>query len=103
MLPGRKSAVRAGFWPDCYRERTEISPPAGSSPAQIRPGSPISGPEAVLRNIEYKVASHFAWHFWLEPVTLDAVMGHFALTGFYYGRLVGVGGGLVVQFRIINT
>jgi hypothetical protein len=66
MLPGRKSAFRAGFQPDCYRENTEIGPPAGrrpaqgrfrcfpgSSPAQIRPGRPISGPEALLRNIEY--------------------------------------------------
>ena len=23
LLAGRKSAFRAGFWPDCYRERTE--------------------------------------------------------------------------------
>ena len=23
MLPGRKSAFLAGFWPDCYRESTE--------------------------------------------------------------------------------
>ncbi len=65
MLPARKSAFRAGFWPDCYRERTEIGPPAGrrpaegrpgcfpgSSPAKFRPGRPISGSEAVLRNIE---------------------------------------------------
>jgi hypothetical protein len=29
VLPGRKSAFRAGFWPDCYRENTEIGPPAG--------------------------------------------------------------------------
>ncbi len=29
MLPGCKSAFRAGFWPDCYRENTEIGPPAG--------------------------------------------------------------------------
>ncbi len=33
VLPGRKSAFRAGFWPDCYRERTEIGPPAGGRPA----------------------------------------------------------------------
>ncbi len=46
VLPGRKSAVRAGFWPDCYREST------GSSPVKIRPGRPISCPEALLRNIE---------------------------------------------------
>ena len=23
VLPGRKSAFRAGFWPDCYQENTE--------------------------------------------------------------------------------
>ena len=68
MLPARKSAFRAGFWPDCYRERTQIGLPAGlrpagglisvlsfpgSSPAKIRPGRPIYGPEALLHNIEY--------------------------------------------------
>ena len=24
--PGRKSAFQAGFWPDCYRESTDIGP-----------------------------------------------------------------------------
>ncbi len=38
VLPGRKSAFRAGFWPDCSRESTEIGPPAGRRPA----GGPIS-------------------------------------------------------------
>ncbi len=38
VLPGRKSAFRAGFWPDCYREKTEIGPPAGLRPA----GGPMS-------------------------------------------------------------
>ncbi len=38
MLPGRKSAFRAGFWPSCYRESTAIGPPAGRRPA----GGPIS-------------------------------------------------------------
>ncbi len=28
MLPGWKSAFRAGFWLDCYRESTEIGSPA---------------------------------------------------------------------------
>ncbi len=64
VLPGRSSAFLAGFWPDCYRERTEIGPqPAegrpegrfrcfpGGSPAKIRPGRPISGPEALSCNI----------------------------------------------------
>ena len=45
MLPARKSAFRAGFWPDCDWESTEIGPPAGRR-AKIRPGRPISGPEA---------------------------------------------------------
>jgi hypothetical protein len=31
-------AFRAGFWPDCYRETTEIGPPSGRRPA----GGPIS-------------------------------------------------------------
>ncbi len=38
VLPGRKSAFRAGFLPDCYREATEIGPPAGRRPA----GGPMS-------------------------------------------------------------
>ena len=38
VLPGRMSAFRAGFWPDCYRESTEIGPSAGRRPA----GGPIS-------------------------------------------------------------
>ncbi len=33
VLPGRESAFRAGFWPDCYRESTDIGPPAGRRPA----------------------------------------------------------------------
>ncbi len=52
-LPGR-------LWPDCYKESTEISPPAGgpifgfpeSNPAKFQLGRPIYGPEAPLRNIE---------------------------------------------------
>ncbi len=31
--PVRKSAFRAGIWPDCYREGTESGPPAGRRPA----------------------------------------------------------------------
>ena len=65
VLPGRKSAFRAGFWPDCFRESTEIGPGRpkagrradfgafpGSRLAKIRPGRPIYSPEALLRNIE---------------------------------------------------
>ncbi len=67
MLSGRKSDFRTGSWPDCYRESTEIGPPSGlrlaegrcrcfpgSSPAKIWPGSPISDPETLLRNIKYR-------------------------------------------------
>ena len=55
VLPGRKSAFRAGFWPDCYRgESTDIGPPAGLRPAGRRADvvsfpvavRPKSGPEA---------------------------------------------------------
>ncbi len=49
MLPGRKSAFRPGFWPDCYRENTEVGPPKagrwayfGVFPVAVRPKS---GPE----------------------------------------------------------
>ncbi len=38
VLPGRKSAFRVGFWPDCCRESTESGPPVGLRPA----GGPIS-------------------------------------------------------------
>ncbi len=33
VLPECKSAFRFGFWPGCYRENTEIGPPAGLRPA----------------------------------------------------------------------
>ncbi len=68
--PGRESAFRAGFGPDCFRKepRSALRPAEGrlegrfrcfptSSPAKIRPGRPISGPEALLRNMEYQVHS----------------------------------------------
>ncbi len=47
--PGRKAAFRAGFWPDCYRERTEIGSPAGRRaefcvfPVAVRPKSNPEG------------------------------------------------------------
>ncbi len=55
-----KSAFRAGFGPDCYRE-SALRPAEGrqegrfrsfpdSSPAKIQPGRPISGPEALSRS-----------------------------------------------------
>ncbi len=34
VLPGRKSAFRAGFWPDCYRESIAIDPSGGRRPAR---------------------------------------------------------------------
>ncbi len=43
-----KSALRPAF--DRPEDRFRCFP--DSSPAKIRPGRPISGPEAVLRNIE---------------------------------------------------
>jgi hypothetical protein len=46
LLPGKHRYLPAGRFP-CF---------PGSSPAKIRPGRPISGPEALLRNVEY---SHF--------------------------------------------
>ena len=51
VLPGGKSAFRAGFWPDCYRESTGIGrrpaeagrrADSGTSPVAVRP---TSGPE----------------------------------------------------------
>ncbi len=50
VLPGRQSAFRAGFWPDCYRESIEIGPPAGrrqsgqnpARKADLQPGSTIA-------------------------------------------------------------
>ncbi len=60
VLPGRKSVFQAGFRPASSRECSKLGPPAGLRPAggpigfpdcnraEIRPGSPISGPEALL-------------------------------------------------------
>ncbi len=45
-LPAR---IWAGLLPG--KNRSRCFP--GSSPAQIRPGRPISGPESLLRNIKY--------------------------------------------------
>ena len=43
-LPGCKSAFQAGFWPDCYRENTEIGPPAGRRfPARKHYCVPLGG------------------------------------------------------------
>ena len=49
VLPGRKSAFRAGFWQDCYLESTDIGPPAGrradfgAVPVAVRPKSVPEG------------------------------------------------------------
>jgi hypothetical protein len=50
MLPGRRSAPRVAFWPDCYRENNDIGPPArradfGAFPVAVRPKF---GPEVRL-------------------------------------------------------
>ncbi len=55
VFPGRIAGFRAGFWPDSSREIVNICAPAGKRPAG-EPilklcRSPISGPEALLRNI----------------------------------------------------
>ncbi len=34
VLLGRKSDFQAGFWPDCYRENSDIGSPAGLRPAE---------------------------------------------------------------------
>ena len=53
LLPGKQeSALR----PAEGRPEDRFRCFPGSSPAKIRPGSPISGPEALMRNIEYKVS-----------------------------------------------
>ncbi len=58
VLPGRKSGFRAAFRPDSSRETAGLRPAGGPilrfsrlESGEIRRGSPISGPEALLRNI----------------------------------------------------
>ncbi len=57
MLPGRRSGFRAGFRQHPNRETLNIDPQAGLrsfpdwNPAELRPGSLISGPEALLHNM----------------------------------------------------
>ncbi len=65
VLPGRNSDFRAGFRPDSSRDSLKIGCPSGRPKAgrgahvlklsrldsEIRPGGPISGMEALLRNI----------------------------------------------------
>ncbi len=63
LLPGRKPGFRVAFQPDSSRESFKIGLQAGRKPAggpisklsrkesaEFQPGSPISGPEALLRN-----------------------------------------------------
>jgi hypothetical protein len=71
LLPGRKSRFRAGF--PLYAVRGNIkfrpsgrradfeAPPIGIRPN--RPGSPISGPEALLSNLKF-VPVYFGAGFW---------------------------------------
>ncbi len=48
VLPGRKSAFQVGFWPDCYRESTEIGQAGRAAdfdafPAAVWPKSGMEG------------------------------------------------------------
>ncbi len=58
VFPGRKSSFQEGFRTDSNRESFNICPPAGrraefdALPVKIRPGRPISDPEALVSNIE---------------------------------------------------
>ncbi len=71
MFPIRKSGFRIEFRPDSNHENNTIDPSAGLRPAggpilrlyrqesgRTRPGSPISGQEALLRNIGYAEESN---------------------------------------------
>jgi hypothetical protein len=72
-LPGSKSGSRAELRLDSCRESFRIGSPAGRrlvggpilrfSPAEIRPGNTISGPEALLRSIGYTWAGALAFVF----------------------------------------
>ncbi len=68
VFPGRKSGFRSGCRQDSNQDSIKTGPPAGRRPAggpivmfsqlesnQIRPGNPICGPEALLRNIWYEI------------------------------------------------
>ena len=78
-----KSALRPAFGrPEC---RFRCFP--GSSPAKILPGRPISGPEALLRNIEYDPSPRgveVKYCYRLTSKTKDPPYGnsHFLKTGF---------------------
>ncbi len=57
MLPGWKLGFRAGFRPDSSREGIKVNRFGSFSdcnPGEIRPGKPMSGPEASLRNLKYE-------------------------------------------------
>ncbi len=67
MLPGRKSDFRAGFRLNSNLKNLKIGAPAGrratfeafpQNPTKIRSGSPIFGPEELVRNIGH-VAQHW--------------------------------------------
>ncbi len=88
MLPDRKSAFRAGLWSDFLTGKAPKSAlrPAegrpesrfrffpGSSLAKTRPGRPISGPEALLRNIEWGLGFRNAKTL-LQMLVLDDPIG----------------------------
>ncbi len=50
LLPGKRRNL---LWPTFGRQEALFRCFPGSRPAKIQPGRPNSGPEAVLRNIEY--------------------------------------------------
>ncbi len=64
VLPGRKSDFRAGFGPDCYRESTEIGPPAGRRPAggQISVFSRLQSSQNPARKVDFQPRSTIAQH-----------------------------------------
>jgi hypothetical protein len=55
-IPGCKSAFRAGFWPACYRNKTQIGLPAGLRPAGepiwVPPNAGWPSPQSLLRDGE---------------------------------------------------
>ena len=87
-LPGRKSAFRVRFWPDCYRESTDIGPPAGLRPAGAFPHTHGG---AVRRHTQFAVIQH-SMHsiLWVQgvggPVSRDAKGRRVWKFGFFCGE-----------------
>jgi hypothetical protein len=68
MLPGRNSAFRDGFWPDCYRKDTQIGLPVG-----IRFTRPPCCCGLRMRNV---VENHALKGMFVSPVFLRLVFFH---------------------------